>query len=222
MNIEALIFDLDGTLLDTIEDIAAANNKMLKMSNFPIHDTKKYIGLIGEGVEKMVSGSLPSDLKPDKDLLKKYVALYSSLYSTKIAVKSCIYKGIDLVLDYLKTKKIPVSVNTNKPHEQTISLYDKFFQKWNFNQVIGHMDGNPHKPNPAGALAISSELNVKPENTLFIGDSLIDILTARAAGMIPVAVGWGYGNKKELINSDYYSMVQTPEELLIFLKAQFG
>jgi phosphoglycolate phosphatase len=220
MKIEAVIFDLDGTLIDTIEDIAAANNRMLKNNNFPEHDVAKYVSLIGEGAGKLVRGSLPPDIKPDEDRLQAYINEYSKNYSENLDVKSKIFNGIDGVLDYLIDKKIFISINTNKPHDQTLKIYNKYLKRWNFSFVIGHQDGHPHKPDPSGALNISNKLQIKPENILFIGDSAIDIITARAAGMIPIAVTWGYGDRVTLMNSNYFELFYNPAELLNFLKSQ--
>jgi phosphoglycolate phosphatase len=205
MKIEAVIFDLDGTLIDTIEDIAAANNKMLGNNNFPQHDVKKYIDLVGEGAGKLVKGSLPTEMSFDEEQLRDFTNEYACYYLLNLDVKSKIYSGI----------------NTNKPHDQTLKIYASYFQKWKFNLVIGHQVGNSHKPYPDGALAISSELHIKPENILFVGDSAIDVYTAKAAGMIPVAVTWGYGNRDELMNSGFYKLIQTPVELLSFFQTFF-
>ncbi len=191
MDIKAVIFDLDGTLIDSIEDIADANNKMLESYGFPKHEFKDYVKWIGNGAKRLVEFSLPSDVRGGD--IMEYLKKYLEFYQQNTCSKSKIYKGMDKVLDLLTENNIPFAIYTNKPQSLADLVVDYYLKKWPFKCVIGHSNAFPHKPDPKGALHFAKQINCNPKNILLVGDSVVDVQTAKAAGMIPLGVSWGYG-----------------------------
>ena len=220
MKIRSVIFDLDGTLLDTIEDIADANNEMLRSYGYPEHPVEEYINWIGSGARKLVKASLPTDTDMSEDKLLEFLDDYLKLYEKNIAVKTRLYKGISTVLDYLSEKNIPMSINTNKPYNITKIICDKYLVSWSFRYIYGQNGSIPKKPDPHTALTIAKGLDIKPENILFIGDSTVDLKTAKNAGMPFLGAKWGYGNHRELIEqTGALKMVDYPSQIIEFIKA---
>lgn len=218
MKIEAVIFDMDGTLIDTIEDIADANNKMLHSNGYPEHEISKYIDWIGNGAMKLVLKSLPDSVVSNEDKFFECLESYSNFYKDSIAIKSKLYKGIPEVLDFLSENGIKKSILTNKPHKLAIKIHEIFLNYWIFDNVIGQQVRLPKKPNPTVALQISNLYGIAVENIVFIGDSSVDIKTAIAAGMIPVGVTWGYDTEQSLRDSGCNNIVHSYQELLEFLR----
>lgn len=213
MEVNAVIFDLDGTLIDTIEDIADANNKMLQEYGYPIHKVSKYIGWIGNGARALVEVSLPPQERNDNT--QHYLKKYEQHYGENIHVKSKLFPQIDELLYWLTEKGIPFAINTNKPQYLTNAVVDFYLKKWPFANVIGHSNHFPHKPDPTGALHFAKRINCHPKNVLFIGDSIVDIQTAKAAGMIPMGVRWGYGNP-DLGGKDVV-MMESPRQIIDYV-----
>lgn len=217
MEIKAIIFDLDGTLFNSIEDIVDANNAMLRNHDFPEHPLEKYIGWIGNGASKLVYASLPTHVTTTSTNLDKYLDEYSERYAEGIAIKSKLYPGIENLLNYLSAENISLSINTNKPQYLTNLVYQQYLINWHFKFVFGQSKEFPMKPDPAAALFISQSLRIEPENMLFIGDSEVDVKTANAAGMIPIGVPWGYGNVDLINKSGNGIVVNTPDGIIDFL-----
>ncbi|MCW3806853.1 HAD family hydrolase [Plebeiibacterium marinum] len=191
MGIKAVIFDLDGTLLDSIQDIADANNQMLSEYDYPLHELSAYVKWIGNGARRLVEASLPPNLRGGDSV--PYIDKYQDCYKNNISNKSKIFEGMDRVLDYLTDKNIPMAIITNKPQNLTDIIVKKYFKNWSFKNVIGHSNAFPHKPNPKGALHFAKQINCDPKDILLVGDSVVDIQTAKAANMLPLGVSWGYG-----------------------------
>lgn len=216
MRFKAVIFDLDGTLINTIEDIANANNRMLQQFSYPLHPLVKYIQWIGNGAAKLVYSSLPSNIANGKGA-EEYLQIYKKNYTERLCVKSAPYRGITEVLDFLTTSNIPMAINTNKPDDLASAVVDHYFADWKFTDVVGKSDAVPHKPNPTGALNIASRFKCKPEEIVFIGDSYVDMKTALAANMIPLGVSWGYGNPGPQ-QGENYKIVDESLEIIDFIK----
>ncbi len=210
MEVKAVIFDLDGTLIDSIEDIADANNQMLASYGFPTHDVKEYIKWIGNGAKLLVEASLPP--KERGGDIMQFLGKYKACYQQNIHNKSKLFTDIDKVLDALTSQGIPMAINTNKPQHLTDAIVEHYLKKWPFKSVIGHSNAFPHKPDPKGALHFAKQINCDPQNVLLIGDSVVDVQTAKAANMIPMGVSWGYG--KPCIEDDCIRLVNTPLEIL--------
>ncbi len=216
MEIKAVIFDLDGTLIDTIEDIAEANNMMLNDFGFPIHTISEYIRWIGNGARILVEASLPPEVRGED--IGIYLTKYEQYYRSNIDVKSKLFPQMDELLDRLTNAGIPMAIITNKPQSLTDTIINIYFKRWTFANVIGHTNHFPHKPDSAGALHFAKQINTTPENILFVGDSVVDIQTAKAAGMIPMGVNWGYGNPE--LEGNNITLVDQPQEIIDYLNVE--
>lgn len=216
--IKAIIFDLDGTLFDSIEDITDANNTMLRDNGFPEHRVEEYIQWVGNGAMKLVKASFPESVDLTEEDLKAHLANYEKIYAKNIDNKSKLYASIEEVLDYLTLQQIPFSINTNKPQLHTELIVEKYLAKWQFEMVIGQSSDYPKKPDPAGALAIANKLNLEPSNILFVGDSMVDIETARRAGMQTLGVSWGYGILNSGNSHGEFTIVDGSLQIIDFIK----
>jgi phosphoglycolate phosphatase len=200
MNFKAVIFDLDGTLLDTLEDIADATNSVLSRFGFPQPDREAYKYFIGEGIETLVRRALPKD-KLDEPLIGQCVAIMREEYGKRWANKTHPYREIPEILDALTIRRIKMAVLSNKPDEFTKEMVTAFLPTWHFAVIQGEKLSVPKKPDPTAALGIADTLRIPPRAFLFLGDSDIDMKTALAAGMCPVGVLWGFRTAEELVAS---------------------
>ena len=184
-----VIFDLDGTLADSLADIASAMNRTLRAHGFPVHPVSAYRTFVGEGVRKLVERSLPPGTE---ELREAFVAAYEADYAENLLNETRLFPGIPEVLDRLRSARIPVAVLSNKPEEPTRRLVDALCSRWEFRAVFGERPGVPRKPDPAAALVLADALAAPPGSVAFVGDTSVDMLTARAASMRPVGVLWGF------------------------------
>lgn len=212
MKVKSVIFDLDGTLIDSIPDITETANQMLLNHQFPTHSAADYISWIGNGALRLVRKALPKEFSETET--QKFLNEYLELYTEMCTHGTMVYKGIPEVLDYLTKQGIGHSILTNKPHEVTQKVVNYYFPGNVFNFVFGQRQGVAKKPDPSAALEIASNLNCLPEDVLFIGDSDTDMKTGKAAGMIAVGVTWGYGSVSSIkaAGSDY--LFDTTEGLI--------
>ncbi|MCF8363927.1 MAG: HAD-IA family hydrolase [Prolixibacteraceae bacterium] len=208
-----VIFDLDGTLLDSISDIAMATNKVLKDNGLPEHPKEKYVEFIGNGARRIVQRALPANLKNDEAFVDKILEAYKAAYKENIVVESKLFDDIAALLLFLNEKELPVAILTNKPHDQTMLIADKLLSEFRFEVILGQKDENPKKPDPYGALWIAEQLGVKPADVLFVGDSAVDVNTAKNAQMQMVGVSWGYSKENELEDAGCETIVDTALEL---------
>lgn len=213
MNIEGVIFDLDGTLIHTIEDIAGAANRMFKKHGLPTHGVSYYVKSIGNGAVKFIEKALTTDV--GKEQLMAYVSEFKEIYSQNLHDKSRVYDGIPALLDELVNRGIQLSVLSNKPHHLTKIVSDFYLSDWPFDPVFGQREEVPRKPDPAAAIEIAKMMRLEPNRILFVGDSDNDILTAQAADMIPLGVSWGYGRLEPIPH--VHSLIDHPRELLKLL-----
>jgi phosphoglycolate phosphatase len=210
----AAIFDLDGTLLDTLADIADSANKALRELGQPIHDDEAYKQMIGEGADVLARRAL----RPDQQhLVAHMLDLYKRIYLKHAFDRTRPYPGIGDLLAELALRSVKTAVLTNKPQENTDPVVHHYFPGFPWGAIHGHREGVPKKPDPHPALQIASELGVQPGHCLFIGDSKFDMLTARAAGMIAVGCLWGFRDRNELIDSGAHHLVAEPREILSLL-----
>lgn len=210
--IAGIIFDLDGTLVDTIEDIGDAANEMLAHYGLPPHDTTRYVQWIGSGAVKFVERALNQYQVPDD--LQTCVAVFREIYGRNLHNKSRLYDGYPAVLDELARKGIRLSILSNKPDYLTRQVAEHFLSGWPFHPVFGQREEVPRKPDPAAAIEIAELLNLEADRILFVGDSDNDFLTALAAGMVPVGVTWGYGKREDERLNGQVTWVDHPRQLL--------
>jgi phosphoglycolate phosphatase len=185
----AVIFDLDGTLADSLGDIASAMNRTLARHGFPVHPPEAYRTFVGEGVRKLVERALPPEAEAQREeILRGYQADYDEhlLDATRL------FPQMVEVLDRLQTAGLSLGVLSNKTDGPTRRLVDAICPKLHFGAVFGERPEVPRKPDPASALALADALGAPPERVALVGDTLVDVLTARAAGMRPVGVLWGF------------------------------
>ncbi len=208
----SIIFDLDGTLLDTLDDIAESINSVLISHSFPSHSKESYKGFLGNGLYNLISKSVPENTA--KSIIQDCSEAFKEIYSDNWKKNCCPYNGISTMLANLSNQGVKLAVLSNKPHEFTCLFVDEFFPKDMFRVVLGQRDDVEKKPHPAGALAISRILQSRPEKTLFVGDSDVDIQTGRAAGMGTVGVSWGYRSVEELIENRAGIIVNQPSEIV--------
>jgi phosphoglycolate phosphatase len=217
MPYQAVIFDLDGTLLDTLEDIGATVNRVLSARGFPIHPIDAYRFYLGDGVAKLITRALPED-KRDAETVRSCLDAYRADYDHNWNVKTRLYEGIGAMLDALAARALKLAILSNKPHDSTQECVREFMSRWSFDAVIGGREGAPLKPDPAGALAIAHFLGIPPAACLYLGDTAIDMKTAIAAGMTPVGVLWGFRPAHELRESGAQMLIDQPIEILGLLE----
>ncbi len=208
---QAVIFDLDGTLVDTIEDLTNSINYALDLYDLPVLDLEKVKKIVGNGAIMMMTRALPPDrMDLADDVLCRQQAYYRSHY----ADNSRPYPGIVELLHELRQKQVKCAVLSNKPDCFTRKIIAAMFAPETFTLVRGHINDDPLKPDPTSALQLAAELNVKPADTLFVGDTAVDMHTARNAGMVPVGVTWGFRDRDELQQNGAAVLIDHPAELL--------
>ncbi|MEZ5072638.1 MAG: HAD-IA family hydrolase [Bacteroidales bacterium] len=212
MKAEGIIFDLDGTLVHTIEDLAAAANAMLATNGYATHGIPDYLAWIGNGATRFIERALGEELPGDR--VQELVREFKEEYGRNLHTLSRMYDGIPGVLDELQRRGRKMAVLSNKPHELTLGVCAHFLHAWSFVSILGQRDAVPRKPHPEAALEIAGIMGLPPGKILFVGDSNTDILTARAAGMPVAAVTWGYGRLDEESLPPEVIRVRTPGELL--------
>ena len=212
---KTVIFDLDGTLLDSIEDIASSMNKVLESLQLPTHKIEDYKHFVGGGVDILVENALNNQSKEIKDEVTKRFKIE---YDGKLHSKTLPYDGIYDLLDELKKLDINLAVLSNKPHEFTVSYVNHFFKDYDFKEVHGQKEDVPKKPDPKAAIDIVKCLDSSCENTYFIGDTKIDMQTAKSANMTAIGVLWGFRDEKELRDFGADFIVSNPLEILKIIK----
>ncbi len=210
---KAVIFDLDGTLTNTLQDIANAMNRALRLLGLPEYPTDAYRYMVGNGAKKLAERAVGSR----QELAGEALELYQSYYEKHTHDITRPYDGIPQLLEALEERDIKLCVLSNKPHADTQGVIRYFFPDIHWAVVRGQIEGVPVKPDPAGALAIVRELNVQPDECLYLGDTSVDMLTATRAGMQAVGVLWGFRDEKELRENGAKLILAEPMELLAHL-----
>lgn len=213
MSHRAVLFDLDGTLLDTLEDLADSMNAVLARRDHPEHGLDEYRYFVGAGVEVLVERALPPDRR-DEETIAAGVAEMREEYGRRWNVKTRPYAGVPEMLAGLADHGLPVAVLSNKPDDSTVAMVRHYFPDFPFAEIRGARDGVPKKPDPAAALDIVNELGVAPARVLYVGDTDIDMRTAVAAGMDPAGALWGFRDEAELRENGAAHLVARPLDLL--------
>jgi phosphoglycolate phosphatase len=213
VKLKAVLFDLDGTLLDTLDDIADAVNQVLADRGLPTHKREAYRWFIGDGSRVLITRALPADRRSDEDI-DNGLAAFKDCYGRNWHQATRPYEGITRLVDMLRAAGTPMAVVSNKPHAFTETCCRHFFPELPFDFVIGQQDGRPVKPDPYQALQAATHLRMPPSDCLFLGDSGVDMETARQAGMFPVAALWGFRRRDELEAAGAAACITHPRELL--------
>ncbi|OXB05781.1 HAD family hydrolase [Flavobacterium pectinovorum] len=215
MKFKGIIFDLDGTLVNSLEDISDAMNTVLTGLNYPTHTYDIYQYFIGSGLRNLVSKALPASNNSDKQIEICFDCMINE-YREVCTIKTKPYEGIITLLDNLFSRNIKLAVFSNKADELTKKIAAEIFPNY-FDAAVGLSTEELKKPNPFEALEISKNWNLKPEEILFVGDSDIDMQTAINANMFAVGVSWGYRTEEELIGSGAKVVINKPSELIEIL-----
>lgn len=210
---KAVVFDLDGTLLDTIQDIANAMNTVLQRYDFPVHDLNSYRFFIGSGIAKLVERALPSDIS-ESTKYPKLVEEFLEEYALHLDKFTAPYNGIVELLDGLTQLGVPLAILSNKADEFMDEVVSSHFAKWSFVVVMGARYGLPTKPDPYSAFEIAEIMQLQPSEIVYLGDSDIDMQTAVNAGMYGVGAAWGFRSVEELSANGANLVIQHPCELL--------
>lgn len=214
--VKLFIFDLDGTLVNSLEDLADATNYALKKHGYATHELSKYRYFVGDGVLKLIERAILEDgNKSDK--VMQLIEEFNFYYEKHFSDKTRPYDGITELIKELKEKGIKVAVASNKPDDFTKKIVKTFFGD-NFDIVRGQIEGVPKKPDSSIAINIMHELNVSKEETVFVGDTNIDIRTARNAGTKSVGCLWGFRDYKELAEAGADNIAEKPADILTFYK----
>ena len=208
-----VIFDLDGTLVDSLEDLTNAINTVLKQHGFPTHSVAACQSFIGHGVRDLVVKSLPKEYQNEEWIQRCFDEMILE-YRDNCTVKTKIYDGINDLLDTLTDRGLKLAVLSNKADELTKKIVKVLFPKWNFEVVAGLKIEELKKPNPIVAIEISEKMGIPVENLIFVGDTSVDMETAKSAGMHPVGVVWGFRTKAELIASGAKYILENPLDLI--------
>ncbi len=208
------IFDLDGTLLDTLADLASAFNRALVDMKCPTHDTEAYKNIIGDGARIAAIRCLPEDRQDDASI-EECVDRFKTIYEKAWHEKTQPYSGI---VDCLSSLELLKGVLSNKDELFTRACVSHFFAPGTFKAVIGFSDEVKHKPDPGGALLITEMFGCQPEEVIFVGDTATDMKTATACNMLPIGVLWGFRDAPELSENGAEHLVETPEALKTLLE----
>lgn len=208
-----VIFDLDGTLLDTLGDLAVSANYALKKFGYPEHEKEEYRYMVGNGITKLIERALPEEFRTE-DQVMHVRAEFVSYYSIHKTDLTRPYPGIPELLDMLKQKGLVLAVASNKYQEATRELIWHYFKERTFEVILGQRDTMPTKPDPSIVNEIMTVVGVGEEATLYVGDSCIDMQTALNAGVTAVGVSWGFRPCEELQENGAMHIVYQPAEIL--------
>lgn len=213
MPLQALIFDLDGTLIDSLGDIAESINRMLDQRGFPRSSVDMFKEMVGDGMEKLVERALPEAVREEK-LILTCVEEYRAHYDTLWNAQTRPYEGIHEVLAELKACGVKLGVISNKAHRFTVPMTEHFFGTEIFDHILGQRAEVPRKPDAAGAHEMAAILGVDITACAYVGDSGIDMAFAKNAGMLGIGVSWGFRSVDELREHGAQIIVDHPRELL--------
>ena len=211
-NKRAVVFDLDGTLTNTLEDIANAMNRALRMYGLPEWETDDYRYLVGNGVKILAQRAV----RDRQDMAEKVGAEYQAWYGAHSQEKTGPYDGIPELLRELNARNVPVCVLSNKPDPDTQNVIAHYFPDIRFAKVLGQTE-LPIKPDPAGAIAIAREIGVSPADFMYLGDTAVDMKCAVNAGMHPIGVLWGFRTAEELTENGAEHLIAAPMDLIPLL-----
>jgi phosphoglycolate phosphatase len=217
VNAKAIIFDLDGTLLDTIEDITDAMNAVLRLRGYPTRSVEECKYLVGEGTEMFARGALPLEAR-DPETVGRMVVAYRAEYATNCARKTKPYPGIVGLLDGLTACEIPMAILSNKRDPVVKQEVSHFLPKASFAEIRGARPAVPLKPDPTAALLLARMLGTAPHTVVFVGDTKTDMQTAVSAGMVAVGALWGFRAADELRSNGAQYLIRRPTDIPSLLR----
>lgn len=221
MNYQAIIFDLDGTLLDTLDDITAAGNRTLVRFGYPTHDRQAYRQFVGSGGSTLMTRALPAGeaARLGEAGLRAIIEVMREDYYANAAVATRPYPGIAALLARIAEAGLVCGILSNKPDRATQAVVRHFFAQQPFAAVQGQLPDVPLKPDPTSALDMAARFGCAPGRVVYLGDSDIDMRTARAAGMHAAGAAWGFRGEEELRASGAQTICHTPDDIATLLFA---
>ena len=216
-DLEGVLFDLDGTLVDTLEDIAAALNAVLAAHALAQHGLAACKAMVGWGMRNLVTAALP-EARRDADTVDALTQEMMAAYGARPLERSRPYPGMGELLAELRRRRIPSVVLSNKPDALTALIVDGLFPEHIFVEIQGERPGVPRKPDPAAALALCARLGLEPARVLFLGDSAVDVETAHRAGMPCAGALWGFRGREELAAAGADFLLDHPSQALKLLR----
>jgi len=216
---KAVIFDLDGTLINSLEDIAICANQVLKELNHDRHEIQDYKKFVGDGALFLMQNALPKQCSAQE--IEFGFQRFKEVYDLNIHKNTKPYEGIYDLLNKLEALNVKKGILSNKPHKFTLKYTQNLFNDYIFDEVHGQKEGILKKPDPTMAIQIAKNLNIPCEKIFYVGDTATDIKTAQNANMKSVGVLWGFRTKKELEEQGADFIVETPLELWELLKTHF-
>lgn len=213
MRYKAVLFDLDGTLLNTLEDLADSANHALARMGMPVHPVDAYRYFVGDGLMTLIERIVPDDRR-NAETIAETAAAFRRHYINNWHVKTRPYDGVEDLLKTLADAGLQLAVLSNKPQDFTELCVEKLLGDFSIYPVFGQREGIPKKPDPAGALEVAEILNIAPDQFLYLGDTSIDMHTAKRAGMCAVGVLWGFRPEQELWDSGADHVIRAPADLL--------
>lgn len=218
MKIKGVIFDLDGTLLDSLSDISSAMNTVLVRNGFPSHEECTYRYFVGDGAEELIRRSVPKEVSSDSAEISRLLSELGEEYARNLFVQTKPYEEIIEMLKILRSRGLKLGVLSNKMDRFAKQTVDYYFKDQQIDSVCGAREDFPKKPHPAGAFWVADQMGVEAEDCLFLGDTKTDMLTAQGAGMFGVGVLWGFRDAEELLLSGALYLIDTPLEILDLLE----
>ena len=216
MKFKAVIFDLDGTLLDTVDDLTDAANSVLGRFGYPERDRQTIQSFIGDGLRALMERALPESQR-DEDIIQRCFELLKSAYAGCWTNKTHPYPEIPELLEGLLNSDVAISILSNKADDATQQIVAKLLSRWSFRIVLGAKAGIPPKPDPTAALTIAKMLVIPPQDIIFLGDTSIDMQTAAASGMYGIGALWGFRPADELIAGGARILLRNPPDLMPWL-----
>ena len=217
MKTKLCMFDLDGTLLDTIDDIACSMNFVLSSNDFPTHNVQWYKANVGNGARNLLLDALPDVHKCSEEKLDKLLSMYIEDYTKNSTVLTRPYAGIPELLQRLAGSSIQMAVATNKPQTSSEDVVKKFFPEINIAVIRGIIPGRAIKPDPSAAFEILRALGISPEETIYVGDTEVDILFAKRASLFSIGVLWGFRSREALEKAGAKVIIERPEQVLDYV-----
>lgn len=211
-----IIFDLDGTLLNTIADLASATNHALAANGYPQHATEEYRFFVGNGINKLFERALPDGEKTETNVLRIRQS-FIPYYDVHCADLTRPYPGIPELLNTLQQKGIQIAVASNKYQRATGKLIPHFFPDIRFTAILGQREGIPRKPDPQIVHEIIKLAGVQPEDVLYVGDSNVDMQTALHAKVDGIGVTWGFRPRTELEEGHPFAIIDKASDLLVYI-----
>jgi phosphoglycolate phosphatase len=218
--IKGIIFDLDGTLINSIGGIGFSMNSVLEKNGMPTHSIDSYKTYVGNGIGRLVKRSLQESIAADTDIFSKVLDEMKTQYAQSWDYGMSLYDGVADLLSILSEHSIFLTINTNKPSKFLKPIVDKYLKKWIFSCIVGGTSLYSLKPDPEGALHILHTLGISPEECIYVGDSEVDITTAKNAGICSVSVAWGFRSESDLLMAGVQNIIRNPLELLHFLQIE--